>query len=225
MEPIECGDLMTWAARLEETTGPARAANVIDFASVCMTQVGTRLRTAAGSFRSGNTPTMRATTKDRAAIEALTAVALDPTLGPVPAAMAEIETIPGAKLHRREVWREMARAIRTYTASHYQSLPDAAWHVRDDGRHDGRRVEHRTVSRTVLVKGLEFDHAVVLNADVHDGPNLYVALTRGSRSLTVLSRDGLVTPTGVRTRSTPHPLPVSFGASGMAGYSPRYGGG
>lgn len=196
MEPIECQDLMTWAARLEETTGPARAAAVIDFASVCMTQVGTRLRTAAVSFRSGKTPTVRATTRDREAIEALVALAIDPTLSPVPAAMAEIEAIPGAKLHRRELWREMVRAIRRYTASSYRSLTDAAWHVRDEGRHGGRRVEHRTVSRTVLVKGLEFNHAVVLNADVHDGPNLYVALTRGSRSLTVLSRDGLVTPTG-----------------------------
>ena len=196
MEPIECQDLVTWSERLEGAIGPTRAAAVIDFASVCMTQVGTQLRTAAGSFRAGNMPTLRASTPNRAAIEALSAVALDPTLDAVAAAMAEIEAIPGAKLHRRELWREMVRAIRAHAGNHDQTLTGTAWHVRDGGRYGGRRVEPRTVSRTVLVKGLEFDHAVVLNADVHDGPNLYVALTRGSRSLTVLSRERVMRPAG-----------------------------
>jgi DNA helicase-2/ATP-dependent DNA helicase PcrA len=66
--------------------------------------------------------------------------------------------------------------------------------VRDRGRQTGRRVEYRTVSRTLLVKGLEFDHAIVLNADAHNRSNLYVALTRGSRSLTVLSSGVTVSP-------------------------------
>lgn len=43
------------------------------------------------------------------------------------------------------------------------------------------------MSRTLLIKGLEFDHALVLSADELDARNLYVALTRGSRSLTVLT--------------------------------------
>lgn len=84
--------------------------------------------------------------------------------------------------YRRELWREMARTIRAFAAEEHPTLPGAAWYVRDRGRHAGRRVEHRTVSRTLLVKGLEFDHAIVLSADAHDGPNLYVALTRGSRA-------------------------------------------
>jgi DNA helicase-2/ATP-dependent DNA helicase PcrA len=50
------------------------------------------------------------------------------------------------------------------------------------------------VSRTVLVKGLEFDHALVLDADSMDAQNLYVAMTRGSRSLTVLSKRPVLCP-------------------------------
>ncbi len=196
MEPVECPDLMTWAAQLDVATGPPRSATMIDFASRCMTQVGTRLRTARDAFGSGRLPILRATTPSREVIEALIAVASDPTFGPVPAAMAEIESMPGAILHRRELWREMAKAIRTNISDPHESIEAAARKVRDGGRHGGRRVEHRTVSRTVLVKGLEFEHAIVLNAEDHDGPNLYVALTRASTSLTVLSRGRVLQPAG-----------------------------
>jgi DNA helicase-2/ATP-dependent DNA helicase PcrA len=112
----------------------------------------------------------------------------------VTTAFDAIEAIPGSIMHRRELWREMARSIRAFGAGGYTTLADAAWGVRERGRSSGRRVEHRTVSRTVLVKGLEFDHAVVLNADDHDGANLYVALTRASRTLTVLSGGPTLTP-------------------------------
>ena len=49
---------------------------------------------------------------------------------------------------------------------------------------------------TLLVKGLEFHHAVVLDADAYDARNLYVALTRGSNSLTVVSRGQIIQPKG-----------------------------
>ena len=53
------------------------------------------------------------------------------------------------------------------------------------------------VGTTLLVKGLEFHHAVVLDADAYDAKNLYVALTRGAKSLTVVSRAPVILP---RTR-------------------------
>jgi DNA helicase-2/ATP-dependent DNA helicase PcrA len=194
MEPMECPDLMSWSARLEEASGPARSAVLIDFAAECMTRVGTVLRGTAESFRAGATPPVRGGVETREAVEALIEVARYPTLAPVPGAMSAIDQIPGRVLHRRELWREMARTLRVFGAEQHPTLPGAAWGVRDRGRHAGRPVEHRTVSRTLLVKGLEFDHAIVLNADAHDASNLYVALTRGSSSLTVLSAGDSIRP-------------------------------
>lgn len=72
------------------------------------------------------------------------------------------------------------------------SLQKTAWIMRDKGRVWGRTVDRRTVSRTLLIKGLEFDHAIVLNADELDAKELYVALTRGSKSLTVFSSNPIV---------------------------------
>ncbi|AZE79501.1 hypothetical protein C4J99_3723 [Pseudomonas synxantha] len=38
-----------------------------------------------------------------------------------------------------------------------------------------------------MVKGLEYDHAVILNADALDAKDLYVAMTRGqNRSLSLV---------------------------------------
>jgi len=54
-------------------------------------------------------------------------------------------------------------------------------------RHKGRPLIHqKLIGTTLLVKGLEYDHAVILDADVLDAKHLYVAMTRGSKSLTII---------------------------------------
>ena len=105
-----------------------------------------------------------------------------------------IQTIPGAKLFRRELFREMRRALREYEIGEHENLWQAAWAIRDHTRRNGRPVPKKAIGRTLLIKGLEFDHVVLLNADDFDKENLYVALTRGSRSLTVLSRQPYLDP-------------------------------
>lgn len=39
------------------------------------------------------------------------------------------------------------------------------------------------------MKGLEYDHAVILDADTLDAKDLYVALTRGSKTLTIIGTE------------------------------------
>ncbi len=43
------------------------------------------------------------------------------------------------------------------------------------------------MSRTLLIKGLEFDHTVILDAAEHDAKNFYVTATRPTKSLTICS--------------------------------------
>lgn len=67
-------------------------------------------------------------------------------------------------------------------------------------RANGRSLEARLVSRTLLIKGLEFDHALLLNADEFEdsgrpgdgAKHFYVAATRGSQALIVLSSQASV---------------------------------
>jgi DNA helicase IV len=45
-----------------------------------------------------------------------------------------------------------------------------------------------------VVKGLEYDHAVVLNAERYSATELYVALSRSRKSLTVVSNERYLCP-------------------------------
>lgn len=50
------------------------------------------------------------------------------------------------------------------------------------------------IGTILLVKGLEFDHAIVLEADSLSKKELYVALTRGAKSLTIVSSSPTLSP-------------------------------
>ena len=87
----------------------------------------------------------------------------------------------------------MKKTVKTFIAKGEGHLPEIAWNIRDTGRRVGRRIDKNTISTTLLIKGLEFDHAVILNInEFDDAENLYVAMTRGSKSLTVLSDNPLI---------------------------------
>ncbi len=93
-----------------------------------------------------------------------------------------------AQVFRRELLIELKRAAQEFATGQYASLEEAAYIARYKTRVNGRKPEARIISRTLLIKGLEFDHALILNADkLQNRENFYVAITRGSKSLTVLS--------------------------------------
>ena len=58
----------------------------------------------------------------------------------------------------------------------------------------GRPMPRRAVGSTLLLKGLEAEVAVVLNAGGLDARNLYVAITRGSKALTICSQTRVLAP-------------------------------
>ncbi len=79
--------------------------------------------------------------------------------------------------------------------------------MRERGRREGKKLAQRLVSRTRLVKGLEFDHTIVFDVPQLDLRNLYVALTPRSlkrdrcRVLTVGSLVLVSLGYGLRERS------------------------
>ena len=59
--------------------------------------------------------------------------------------------------------------------------------VREVLRHAGRRERRRIISRTLLVKGLEYDHVIIANVNEHASINdLYVALSRARKTIKIL---------------------------------------
>lgn len=96
-------------------------------------------------------------------------------------------SFPNSHLYRKELYYEILKILREAIRSGIP-LNDALIKVRENTRRLGRKIPKKAIARTVLIKGLEFDHAVILSADLFDQKNLYVALTRASKTLTIFSR-------------------------------------
>jgi len=118
---------------------------------------------------------------------------------PTPAAVADLLEAcyrrSGSRIYRPEILWAAVRALRmSRPGPKGPSLLEAAIRVREERRVVGRRLSTLAIGSTLLLKGLEADHVVLLEAGKLDANNLYVALTRGARSLTVCSRTAKVTP-------------------------------
>lgn len=194
VEPIDTDDLYLTAAGLGTSEGFGRALIVLEFGAKCMTQVSSKLRTIREALEEGRVPKVRSHTEQ---LEALLAVAQEDGLAAVEGALDAMKRVPGAIVYRRELLRELKRTVRAYVAGEAEDVEEAAWAIRNRTRQLGRILPRFAVGTTLLVKGLEFDHVVILDADQLDAKNLYVAMTRGSRSLTIVSGSPTLRPSGV----------------------------
>ncbi|WP_133697048.1 hypothetical protein [Mycobacterium sp. BK086] len=123
-------------------------------------------------------------------IEWLTA---NPSLPNLARAMKAIESAKEGRLYCIEAWRDTLAAIEAVALNPGHSMHDTLSMIRDKLRYTGRRRHQRVVSRTLLVKGLEYDHAIICDADnIGSVRNLYVAMTRPRKTLTILSRSPVI---------------------------------
>lgn len=97
------------------------------------------------------------------------------------------------RLYRWEGWRDTMSSIRASLDTGNSPTNELAA-IRDKLRHSGRRQHARVASRTVLVKGLEYDHVIIADASkMRDPKNFYVALTRAKKSITIISSSPIIT--------------------------------
>lgn len=122
----------------------------------------------------------------------------EPTPHQVRQTLEVISRLEGFVLYRSEAWNEVLRAFDAVIADPSLSLSNAVKLSRNDLRKTGRFSDRKVVSRPLLVKGLEFDHAILLDADRYSAEGLYVALTRASKSLAVISRFNVIHPRSER---------------------------
>lgn len=185
IEPLGCKNLYEFAKKIEAAKGFDRLERSLDFICACM--IGTEKKPFLDSVKShqgggrlgaakfGDLITTGVAVAEGAADEAL------------------LELMQG--FHRREATRPfrgemffaMRSALRLKAAREYDTLADAIWEVQNRIRHVGRTIGKRSIGSTLLVKGLEFDHAVIIHADNMSGKDWYVALTRATNSVTILS--------------------------------------
>jgi len=100
--------------------------------------------------------------------------------------LSSLSAMSGVRSYRPHVLRPCIHALKI-AAQGEVSFQQAALSIREQGRVLGRSVGRRSVGSTLLLKGLEAEHCVILDSDGMNGRNLYVAMTRGSKSLTICS--------------------------------------
>jgi DNA helicase-2/ATP-dependent DNA helicase PcrA len=108
--------------------------------------------------------------------------------------LVEISKQEGVRIHRPTVFRACIKSMRVCQGTQGLSFHDAVIQMREQNRFIGRSLPRRAVGSTLLLKGLEADVVVILNADDLDARNLYVAMTRGSKSVFVCSQTPILNP-------------------------------
>lgn len=185
IEPIDSDDFATAATTIMDNLGIGRVAAILAFAAKCYTgfdqQTTQRLAGAAqGAIRPRTT-----THNDQ--INALKAVLATDDIAPIPEALTALSHTPETRITRPELYFEIRRTFKNFLDGTHTTILDALAHTRQITRQHGRRLTQQTVGHTLLIKGLEFDHAIVLDPEALNAQNLYVALTRGKKSLTIIT--------------------------------------
>jgi DNA helicase-2/ATP-dependent DNA helicase PcrA len=188
VENADLPDLRRWAASLDAPTGEERLGQLLLFADEVMTGIDIdAIVDKLGSIQDG-TNTIPATTEELM----LLAYAGSPV---PPAADAVLRQLAlGRTVFRPDLFESTQDAARIAVPGSGMSLVAAAARVNRRRAADGRRVESRAIGSTLLLKGLEADHAVVLDADGMKPAHLYVAISRACRSLTIVSKSPLLPP-------------------------------
>jgi DNA helicase-2/ATP-dependent DNA helicase PcrA len=97
--------------------------------------------------------------------------------------------------YRRELLSAIISGLRTVDAEG-GSLIDAVTDFQTRSRHLGRHIPRRSIGSTLLVKGLEVDHVIIVEYPKMTGEDWYVALTRAVKSVIILSRSAVIS-TGI----------------------------
>jgi superfamily I DNA/RNA helicase len=193
VERFDDPDLLRLGKMLAESEARALVGLLLEFIAARTTQVGTDLRAIADAIGEGRS-TARFT-KHRDHLDRLNAFADGPT---PTTALAAIDGILANRewwLYRRECVYQLRAALRESLHGNLTDLPDAIAAARTRARHRGRQTHRRTIGTPLLVKGLEFDHAALFWEPQHlTAKGLYVAITRASKSLTIVSSSRTLVP-------------------------------
>jgi superfamily I DNA/RNA helicase len=187
-------DLMVWAEKIDASKGIKRIQMLGEFAQKWLTRVPKVLVESVTQRAMEGKPT-RAKRADLQHLAATLAVVRESqdtrTIVPVLDAYLGLDEKPMFK--SREIWSGLRQAALESGGDTKSPLHDASWRHRDHIRRNGRKPASKCLATPLLVKGLEFDHALILNAaDFPESESLYVSLTRASKTMTILGESPIL---------------------------------
>lgn len=189
VEAVDLRDLTNFANRFTLDSDEALL-DLATFAQSLMTNVGANDLVSRTQTLLRGTARKEANDVEKIAI----AFARSPTLLHAIDLLVEINKQSGVRTYRPAVLKACIKAMQLCQSSPNLPFAEAAIRIREQNRVLGRPLPQRAVGSTLLLKGLEADVAIVLNADSLDSKNLYVAMTRGCRKLVICSKSHILNP-------------------------------
>jgi hypothetical protein len=164
IEEIEGKAVFSFIGKYQKAgTSQQRLIETIKFAKDCMTRVGPSLPAATAR---GEPAKIRPNTPNPLAANAANAYLASPSSSTAADFLLAVRAIDGVKVTRADLLGRVTAILRKHALHPQLTLTQSAekYHseFRYKGRPSGRR---RLIGTTLLVKGLEFDHAIVLDAD------------------------------------------------------------
>lgn len=195
IEEVEGRFLIAFAETIDTGSPSEIAAATVTFAVKCATGVArpfdsaSRKQLAKGKKLTG--VRFEPFPDQRALVDSLL---VDSSPKAVLAALRSLASLNKFRLFRREAWFGVLDALSASQMTEELTVREAVVQHRARLRLAGRYPESRVLARPLLIKGLEFDYAVVTGLENYDAHELYVCLTRGSRGVTVISNDTVFSP-------------------------------
>gem|GEM_PF-6378742 len=193
MEELQGKVMLEYAESVDSGDGLRAARATILFAKNCFSKLPSGLKQKADAMTQ-SFPGYRQGSTLGPLLSALEKVAEEAAPAFVDSALDRVEELGGV-LFRKEAWLDVRRAVRRWGEGSSDDLSAAIRATRDVVRLLGQREMRRVVSRVRLVKGQEYDACVVLGADALERRELYVAVTRPCRRLSVMSPSPVLNPT------------------------------
>ena len=97
---------------------------------------------------------------------------------------------PGLRVFRPDLLAVMLDGMRRTTDD--GDLKASVLSVREAKRSGGRQIPSMGIGSTLLLKGLEAEHVLILEAGAMNACNAYVALSRASKAITVISNKSVI---------------------------------
>ena len=175
VEPVDLKDLIAFA-EVFHLDAPDPLSDLVEFAKLTM------VNSSRGSVeKAGDSP-------ESPSKQAARQFRKDPSFASASKFLAITKAQAGVRTYRPTLLDACIRALNKCAEDADQGLIESTIFVREQMRRYGRRLPAKAVGSTLLLKGLEAEATVIMDADCMNVRNLYVAMTRASHRLVICSR-------------------------------------
>ena len=182
VEPVELRDLLTFAENIDTQHGQVLLTTIINNFGNLATGMGlstwlTRMNSIiAGRNRKA------ATSLELALLNYITSK----NINVFRELLVQLKADSNVRVYRLAAYRALEYAVDLVCNNEQLTLKEAMVKSREKIRQKGDgRVPHIAIGSTLLLKGLEANHCLILDAQSMNPQHLYVAISRGAKSLTV----------------------------------------